>query len=62
MKNLNKEMLINELIKEKAILREINRTIVTGKITNEINELHEWKYLTMGGILMLRSLIERLKI
>lgn len=58
MKTLSKEMLIKKLIKEKEILKEINTTIKVNKITNQVHELYEWKYLTMGGIIMLRSLTE----
>nr|QJB21222.1 MAG: hypothetical protein [Microvirus sp.] len=58
MKTLNKEMLTNRLKLEVGVLEKINKEIEESKITNQAHKLYTWKYMTIGAINMLQSLIE----
>lgn len=61
MKTLSKKMLINKLKEEMGILRETNKKIEEKNITNEAHKLYTWKYLTMGAIDMLKTLINTIE-
>ena len=58
MKNLSKELLINELNVKTAVLKEIEKKIEDGNIHNEAHRYYKWKHETIGAIEILNKLLE----